>query len=79
MFDHGDITGELYEEFKNLKTKIGQKCWNILDHDLCSVIVTDTHWWVEKTSIYNVIPNYFMNFLDKYLKRTRNLEPLWDI
>ena len=74
-----DIAGELYRELENSKTKIGKKCWDILNHDLCSVITTETHWWIEKNSIYTSIPNYFMNYLSRYLKRTRKLEHLWDI
>ena len=73
-----NITCELYYDFKKNETKIGKKIFNIFNLDLCSIIVTDNVWWVEKTSVYNYIPNYFIEYLRKYLKRKYKLNYLYD-
>lgn len=73
-----NITNILYEDLKNNNTKISKKCFDILNYDLCMIINYNDIWWLEKTSQYNYIPNYFINYLRKYLKRNYNLIYLYD-
>lgn len=73
------ITDKIYNELENSKTKIGKKCFNILNYDLCMIYVDNKVWWLEKTSMYNYIPSYFIEFMKKYLKRKYNLIYLYDL
>ena len=74
------ITNKLFTELKESKTKIGKKCFNVLNYDLCMIYKSDNNvWWLEKTSTYNYIPSYFINYLKKYLKRNYSLTYLYDL
>lgn len=74
-----NVTGEIYRDLQTAKTKIGQKCYNILNYDLCEIYIEHKVWWLEKHSQYTTIPNYFVDYMARYMKRKYNVISWLDI
>ena len=81
-----DIWCDLHDELQDIRCFGGlyrnnamNKCYNIFNEDRCRIILLDNkYWYAEKTSIYNYIPKYFIDFLTRYLKRHYGYEYLYD-
>ena len=64
------IYGELFNHYKNQKTKIGQKVFDVLNREgIKNVIVDGNIFWFEFYTYGNNCPEYVYNHIKKHLEK----------
>ena len=73
------IESDVYNALKDVKTKIGQKAFNVLDReDIAGIISDGDNFWFEESQQGNRCSKEVKNYLIRFIKKYFGLNYLYD-